>query len=65
MRIYNKILDIDINLNGKKNGNKWFEVRICGLGLDLNYTPEKGWTRNSFAGKWFKMWLRKRKKENK
>ena len=41
----------------------WFEIRICGLGLDLNYTLEKGWTRNSFAGDWFKMWLRKRKND--
>ena len=61
MRICNKILDIDINLNGKKNGNRWFEIRVCGIGIDLNYKPETGWTRNSFAGKWFKMWLRKRK----
>ena len=61
MRIYNKVFDIDINLNGRKNGNRWFEFRVCGLGIDLNYTPERGWTRNSFAGDWFKMWIRNRK----
>ena len=62
IRILNKIIDIDIKLWGTRDDNRWFEVRICGLGIDLNYTPRKGWTRNRFAGDWFKLWCRNRRK---
>ena len=60
VRILNSFIDIDIGRNGV---NKWFEIRICGLGIDLNYSPGKGWTRNRFAGDWFKTWLRSRKSD--
>ena len=62
IRILNKVIDIDIKMWGYSN--KWFEIRICGVGIDLNYDGEpKRWHRNSFARCWFKMWRRNRKSD--
>ena len=46
-----RVIDIDI---GSRNNNLWFEIRICGLGIDYNMDDKKRWF-NSFYNK---LWTR-------
>ena len=50
IRILNNFIDIDIGKSGK---NKWFEIRLFGLGIDYDYTDWKEnpkWSRYKFNG---------------
>jgi hypothetical protein len=51
-----RVIDIDIggryNLYDNKMKQKWFEIRICGLGIDYNMDDKKRWFNSFYNELW-------------